>query len=111
KLEEAPMSALDVLEEKLSGKNVKNVVPEGEDERLLTAATQLQSTDNMTPEVLGNDASITAFAADNGLDMSNLEMMHAEQSESKQELVTAFVERREGKATEEQAQEMLKNVN
>ncbi|TGQ72070.1 phosphate acetyltransferase, partial [Mesorhizobium sp. M8A.F.Ca.ET.207.01.1.1] len=32
-------------------------------------------------------------------------------SELKQELVTAFVERRKGKATEAQAQEMLKDVN
>src|SRR5699024_9486413 len=34
-----------------------------------------------------------------------------ETSELKQELVMAFIERRKGKATEEQAQEMLKNVN
>lgn len=44
KLEEAIMSLLDVLQEKLSGKNVKIVLPEGEDERVLTAATQLQAT-------------------------------------------------------------------
>ena len=30
-------SLLDVLQEKLSGKNVKIVLPEGEDERVLTA--------------------------------------------------------------------------
>lgn len=34
---------LNVLKDKLSGKNVKIVLPEGEDERVLTAATQLQA--------------------------------------------------------------------
>ncbi len=45
------------------------------------------------------------------MDIANLEIIDPETSELKQELVTAFVERRKGKATEEQAQEMLKNVN
>ena len=44
---------LNVLKDKLSGKNVKIVLPEGEDERVLTAATQLQATDYVTPIVLG----------------------------------------------------------
>lgn len=105
------MSLLDVLQEKLSGKNVKIVLPEGEDERVLTAATQLQGTDYVKPVVLGNEANIKALANDKGLDIANLEIIDPETSELKQELVTAFVERRKGKATEEQAQEMLKNVN
>ncbi|MCE7784316.1 phosphate acetyltransferase [Staphylococcus xylosus] len=105
------MSLLDVLQEKLSGKNVKIVLPEGEDERVLTAATQLQGTDYVTPVVLGNEANVKALANDKGLDIDNLEIIDPETSELKQELVTAFVERRKGKATEEQAQEMLKNVN
>ncbi|MEB6061747.1 MAG: phosphate acetyltransferase [Staphylococcus pseudoxylosus] len=105
------MSLLDVLQEKLSGKNVKIVLPEGEDERVLTAATQLQGTDYVTPVVLGNEAKVKALANDKGLDIANLEIIDPETSELKQELVTAFVERRKGKATEEQAQEMLKNVN
>ncbi|MGD6885160.1 phosphate acetyltransferase [Staphylococcus shinii] len=105
------MSLLDVLQEKLSGKNVKIVLPEGEDERVLTAATQLQGTDYVTPVVLGNEANVKALANDKELDISNLEIIDPETSELKQELVTAFVERRKGKATEEQAQEMLKNVN
>jgi len=105
------MSLLDVLQEKLSGKNVKIVLPEGEDERVLIAATQLQGTDYVTPVVLGNEANVKALANDKGLDIANLEIIDPETSELKQELVTAFVERRKGKATEEQAQEMLKNVN
>lgn len=111
KLEEAIMSLLDVLQEKLSGKNVKIVLPEGEDERVLTAATQLQATDYVTPVLLGNKANVEALAAEKGLDLSSLEIIDPETSELKAELVEAFVERRKGKATQEQAEQMLKDVN
>ncbi|MDW3789856.1 phosphate acetyltransferase [Staphylococcus saprophyticus] len=105
------MTLLDVLQEKLTGKNVKIVLPEGEDERVLEAATQLQGTDYVSPILLGNESNIKALASDKGLEISDLEIIDPETSELKQELVTAFVERRKGKATEEQAQEMLKDVN
>lgn len=105
------MTLLDVLQQKLTGKNVKIVLPEGEDERVLEAATQLQGTDYVSPILLGNESNIKALASDKGLEISDLEIIDPETSELKQELVTAFVERRKGKATEEQAQEMLKDVN
>nr|WP_275432184.1 phosphate acetyltransferase [Staphylococcus sp. ACRSN] len=105
------MSLLDVLQEKLSGKNVKIVLPEGEDERVLTAATQLQTTDYVTPVLLGNKSNVEALATEKGLDLSNLEIIDPETSELKAELVEAFVERRKGKATQEQAEKMLNDVN
>ena len=105
------MTLLDVLQEKLTGKNVEIVLQEGEDERVLEAATQLQGTDYVSPILLGNESNIKALASDKGLEISDLEIIDPETSELKQELVTAFVERRKGKATEEQAQEMLKDVN
>ncbi|MDN8999683.1 phosphate acyltransferase, partial [Staphylococcus aureus] len=42
---------------------------------------------------------------------SNFELINPATSELKDELVQSFVERRIGKATEEQAQELLNNVN
>ena len=104
-------SLLDVLQEKLSGKNVKIVLPEGEDERVLTAATQLQATDYVTPVVLGDYDKINLLAKDKGLDVSDIEIINPSTSELKSELVKSFVERRKGKATEEQADELLNNVN
>lgn len=105
------MSLLDVLQEKLSGKNVRIVLPEGEDERVLAAAVELQATDYVTPVLLGNEANVKALAADKGFDIAQVELIDPATSDLKQELVEAFVERRKGKATEEQAQEMLQNVN
>ena len=54
---------LSVLQDKLSGKNVKIVLPEGEDERVLIAATQLQKTDYVSPIVLGNEDNIKSLAS------------------------------------------------
>lgn len=102
---------LNVLEDKLAGKNVNIVLPEGEDERVLTAATQLQATDYVTPIVLGNKDKIQFLANDKGLDLANIEVIDPSTSELKSELVDAFVERRNGKATKEQAEELLDNVN
>ena len=92
-------------------KNVKIVLPEGEDERVLTNATQLQATDYVTPVVLGDYDKINLLAKDKGLDVSDIEIINPSTSELKPELVKSFVERRKGKATEEQVDELLNNVN
>lgn len=104
-------SLLDVLKEKLSGQNVRIVLPEGEDERVLSAAVELQQSDYVTPVVLGNKANIETLAKDKGLSIDALEIIQPDTSDLKADLVAKFVERRKGKATEEQAQELLNNVN
>lgn len=102
---------LSVLQDKLSGENVKIVLPEGEDERVLIAATQLQKTDYVSPIVLGNEDNIKSLASKHALDLTQIEIIDPATSELKEELVDAFVERRKGKATKEQAVELLDNVN
>ena len=102
---------LSVLQDKLSGKNVKIVLPEGEDERVLIAATQLQKTDYVSPIVLGNEDNIKSLASKHALDLTQIEIIDPATSELKDELVDAFVERRKGKVTKEQAVELLDNVN
>ena len=89
----------------------KIVLPEGEDERILTAATQLQERDYVSPIVLGNVDKIKSLAEEKSLDIANIEMIDPSSSDLKPELVDAFVERRKGKATKEQAEELLENVN
>lgn len=104
-------SLLDVLKGKLSGQNVRIVLPEGEDERVLSAAVELQKSDYVSPIVLGNQAKIEALAKDKGLSIDALEIIQPDTSDLKAELVAKFVERRKGKATEAQAEELLNNVN
>ncbi|MDQ7192799.1 phosphate acetyltransferase [Staphylococcus felis] len=104
-------SLLDVLKDKLSGKNVRIVLPEGEDERVLSAAVELQASDYVQPIVLGNEANIQSLASEKGLNIEGIEVIQPDTSDLKADLVAKFVERRKGKATEEQAQESLNNVN
>ncbi|MCS4486529.1 phosphate acetyltransferase [Staphylococcus americanisciuri] len=104
-------SLLNVLQDKLSGKNVRIVLPEGEDARVLAAAVKLQATDYVAPIVLGNQDNIQKLAEDEGLNIEGIEVIQPDTSDLKAELVEKFVERRKGKATEEQAQELLNNVN
>ena len=78
---------------------------------VLTNATQLQATDYVTPVVLGDYDKINLLAKDKGLDVSDIEIINPSTSELKPELVKSFVERRKGKATEEQVDELLNNVN
>ncbi|UBH22232.1 phosphate acetyltransferase [Macrococcus armenti] len=102
---------LEVLNEKLSGKNVKIVLPEGNDERVLQAAVELHKGDKVAPIVLGDKAEIEALAAKLGVAIDGIEIMDPATSELREDLIAKFVERRKGKATEEQATEMLKDSN
>lgn len=102
---------LDVLNEKLSGKNVKIVLPEGTDERVLQAAVELHKGDKVSPIVLGNVEEVQALAENLGLSIDGIELMDPTNNELREELIAKFVERRKGKATEEQATQMLNDPN
>ncbi|GGI39663.1 phosphate acetyltransferase [Mammaliicoccus stepanovicii] len=102
---------LNTLSGKLAGKNVRIVLPEGEDARVLTAAVKLQSTDLVSPIVLGNEDKIKETASQEKLSLEGLTIINPETSDLKADLVDKFVERRKGKATAEQAEELLNNVN
>lgn len=68
-------------------------------------------TDYVSPIVLGNEDNIKSLASKHALDLTQIEIIDPATSELKDELVDAFVERRKGKATKEQAVELLDNVN
>lgn len=102
---------LDVLKGKLEGKNVRIVLPEGTDERVIQAAVELSSSNYVTPVVLGNVDEVKAAADKAGVSAEGLEIIDPKTSELRDELIAKFVERRKGKATEEQAKEMLNDPN
>jgi phosphate acetyltransferase len=102
---------LDVLKDKLQGKNVKIVLPEGTDERVLQAAVELQASDFVSPIVLGSTEEVTALAARLGVSVEGIELLDPATSELRDELISAFVERRNGKATQEQAEQLLNDPN
>ncbi|RLL42848.1 phosphate acetyltransferase [Oceanobacillus piezotolerans] len=99
------------LTEKISSKNKKIVFPEGLDERILTAAAKLSKEGIVHPILIGNKEEVNSKAKEVGVDVSSCEIIDPNKYEAFGELVSAFVERRKGKATEEDARKILLDEN
>jgi phosphate acetyltransferase len=100
-----------VLKQKVAGKNLKIVFPEGLDERILTAASRLANENILLPIVIGNKEAVEKKAAEIGVTLPNVEIVDPEQYEAMDELVDAFVERRKGKVSKEEARNILLDEN
>ncbi|MFJ7977801.1 phosphate acetyltransferase [Peribacillus sp. JNUCC 23] len=101
----------DTLKEKVSGQNLKIVFPEGLDERILTAAARLAADKLLTPILIGDIEKIQQSAKNLGVSLEEVEIYDPAQYLMMDELVASFVEARKGKATEEQARQILLNEN
>lgn len=99
------------IQDKLKGKHKSIVFPEGLDERILTAASQLGAADILTPILIGEKAKIKQQAEAIGVDVSSCKLMDPREFEEFDLMVETFVERRKGKATKEEAQKILLNEN
>ncbi|SDN26128.1 phosphotransacetylase [Psychrobacillus sp. OK028] len=89
------------IKERLKDANLSIILPEGNDERIISAALKLQEEGIIRPIIIGNEEEIP----------SALTVINPKKYEEMDELVAAFVERRKGKATEAQAREILQDVN
>jgi phosphate acetyltransferase len=100
-----------ILKQKVVGKNLKIVFPEGLDERILTAVSRLANENVLNPIVIGNKEAVEKKAAEIGVTLPNVEIVDPEQYEAMDELVDAFVERRKGKVSKEEARNILLDEN
>ncbi|KRM92832.1 phosphate acetyltransferase [Loigolactobacillus rennini] len=105
------MNLFDSLTQKISGKQIKIVFPEGTEARVLGAAARLQKENLLHAIVLGDPAKIKQVAAKNQFDLTGLELINPATATNFDDLVAAFVKRRKGKNTAEQAQKMLLDEN
>lgn len=101
----------DVLEQKISGKNLKIVFPEGLDDRVLAAAGRLAHDQLVTPIVIGNVQEIQEKASQLQVSLDAIEVLDPKTYEAIDAMVATFVELRKGKATEEQARKILLDEN
>jgi len=99
------------LKFKIVRRHIKIVFPEATDPRILGAASRLRSEELIEPVLIGNPVEIEKAAEARGINVSNFEILDPENYDRWDEMVEAFVERRNGKATKEQAEEILKDVN
>lgn len=105
------MDLFDSLKEKVNGKDLTVVFPEGDEPRILEAAAKLNSEKVLKPILLGDETEIKQVASDNSFDLGDIEILSPKTYPEFDSMVDAFVERRKGKNTKEQAEEMLQNVN
>ncbi|MGX7031383.1 phosphate acetyltransferase [Vagococcus zengguangii] len=105
------MDILINLTAKVKGKDVKIVFPEATDVRVLGAAIRLKNDEVVEPVLVGSPEEINAVAAEKGWDASKLTIIDPTNYYKFEEMVAAFVERRNGKATEDQARTTLLDPN
>ncbi|MGN6730814.1 MAG: phosphate acetyltransferase [Candidatus Binatia bacterium] len=99
------------LKQKVSGRDLKIVFPEGLDERIVKAASRLAEEKWITPILVGNIDEVQAKAKDLGVSLDAAEIYDPKSYAGMDELVAAFVDRRKGKVTEEDARNILLDEN
>ncbi|AKS39672.1 phosphotransacetylase [Anoxybacillus gonensis] len=99
------------LKQKVAGKNVTIVFPEGLDERILTAVGRLAAENVLHPIVIGEQEAVVQKAKELGLTLEKVEIIDPRTYEGMDEMVAAFIERRKGKVTEEDARNILLDEN
>ncbi|WP_100332519.1 phosphate acetyltransferase [Bacillus xiapuensis] len=99
------------LKDKVIGQEIRIVFPEGQDERILKAAERLAAEKLLTPILIGHEQEVKVRAAELSVSLKGMEIADPKNYSRKEELVQAFVERRKGKVTEEQAREILLDEN
>jgi phosphate acetyltransferase len=91
--------------------NPSIVFPEGTDERILEAAVRLQADGILQPILIGSKTEVEAKAEEIGQDVSKVTILDPETYEEFDSLAEAFVERRKGKNTKEEAEKIVKTPN
>lgn len=99
----------DRLEENIKGKGLRIVFPEGNDPRVLGAAVRLKAENIIEPILIGDEDEIKALAHEKKWELEGISILCPSQYDKMDEMIEAFVERRKGKNTREDAVKMLKD--
>lgn len=102
---------LDQMKKDIKGKKIKIVLPEGHDERVLTAATKLVAEDLVVPVLVGDMKVIEGLAQEKGLDLTGCEKIDLASYDGMEAMVETMVELRKGKQTKEEVSKMLEATN
>ncbi|MBS4749987.1 phosphate acetyltransferase [Granulicatella sp. zg-ZJ] len=105
------MSLFESLKGKIVNKNIRIVFPEAVDVRVLGAAVRLKADNLLEPVLLGNVEEVTKLATQRGLSIQGLTIIDPKTYDKKEEMVNAFVERRNGKVSKEDAYTLLEDEN
>lgn len=95
---------IEELKSKIKGKGIKIVFPESEDPRIIEGALKLKEDGLIEPILIGNEETISQ-------DLKGIQVINPITYPHYSEFVEAFVERRAGKTSYEEAKELLKKPN
>ncbi|HGN7933144.1 phosphate acetyltransferase [Streptococcus pyogenes] len=99
------------LREKILGKNMKIVFPEGNDERVVRAAARLKFEGLLEPIIFGQSEEVRNLLTKLGFADQDYTIINPNEYADFDKMKEAFVEVRKGKATLEDADKMLRDVN
>ena len=101
------MKIFETIRETLQDKEVKIVLPEGEEPRIIQATKRLVKETSITPVLLGNPEKIRIYLEIEGV-TEGYEVIDPQNCSCIEEMVAAFVERRKGKIQEADARKLFK---
>ena len=110
-VEVVSLELIESLSEKIQGKKIRIVFPEGSEHRIIGAVVRLAAEDLIQPVLIGNPEVVKEAAKVRGFDVEKFEIIDPANYDKLDEMVASFVERRKGKVTEEKAIELLKDEN
>lgn len=105
------MDIFEELTQKIKGKNIKIVFPEGEEERILKAVVRLKEENLITPIVLGKVSDVEKTAQKINKSLDGIKIIDPNTADDFDEMVEKFLEIRKGKNTKDDALRLLKDVN
>ena len=100
------MELFDSLRFKIVRRGIKIVFPEATDARILGAAARLKAEELVEPILVGNEEEIRNAAHARGIKTSSFTIISPDNYDKWDEMVDTFVERRNGKASKEQAEKI-----
>ncbi|WP_390408757.1 phosphate acetyltransferase [Lacticaseibacillus jixiensis] len=105
------MDLFESLSNKINGKDLTIVFPEGYDPRIIGAAVRLAADGLIKPILLGDPVEIAKVAAEKGFDITKVTVRDPATDAAHDAMAEAFVTRRKGKATPEQADKIVRDPN
>ena len=105
------MELFDSLKFKIVRRGIRIAFPEASDTRILGAVARLKGEDLIEPVLIGKQHEIEQAAATRGINIANMTIYDPDNCGRWDQIVEAFVERRKGKVTKEQAEVLLKDEN
>lgn len=106
------MSVFELFKKQVKNAKVKPriVFPEGEDVRILDAATRLEAEGLVKVILLGSEDKIRSVAQENNFNLTNIRIIDPDNYPEFDQMCAEFVEVRHGKNTLEDAKKMLKQT-